>query len=110
MDRPTMFLKDSANMSRRDWTSLCCGRSQSLQPGQSKSSWLAARSRRTTSVRADAWALALALVVAASVAIGGCTKAPQAPKSPPRIYASAEEVGLDLRRHTFVFGHANQIA
>ena len=59
---------------------------------------------------ARATALALALVVAASVAIGGCTKTPPAPKTPPRIYASAEEVELDFRNHTFVLGDDNQTA
>ena len=61
-------------------------------------------------MRADASALALALVAVASVAIGGCTKTPPAPKTPPRIYASAEEVELEFRSHTFVLGDDNQIA
>ena len=64
--------------------------------------------RADASARAAA-ALALALLVA-SVAIAGCTKTPPAPKTPPRIYASAEEVELDFRSHTFVLGDDNQIA
>jgi hypothetical protein len=54
-------------------------------------------------------AAALALVVA-SVAIAGCTKPAPAHRTPPRIFASAEEVELDFRSHTFVLGDDNQIA
>jgi hypothetical protein len=64
-------------------------------------------------VRADAWAraaIALALALVASAAIAACTKTPPAVRTPARIYASAEEVELDFRSHTFVLGDDNQIA
>jgi len=50
------------------------------------------------------------MALVASVAITACGKPPAAHLAQPRIYASAEEVELDFRSHTFVLGDDNQIA
>ena len=54
--------------------------------------------------------MTLALALVASATIAACNKPPAAHLAQPRIYASAEEVELDFRSHTFVLGDDNQIA
>src|SRR5271170_3176067 len=54
--------------------------------------------------------LAISLALMASVALAGCAKPAPALHAPPRIFASAEEVELDFRSHTFVLGDNNEIA
>jgi hypothetical protein len=80
--------------------------------GRSKSNWWAAKSPRITTLPApDNWArtagaLAFAVVVGT---LAGCAK-PQPVVAAPRIYASAEDVELNFRSHTFVLGDNDQIA
>jgi hypothetical protein len=54
--------------------------------------------------------MAISLALFASAAIAGCAKPAPALHVPPRIFASAEEVEIDFRSHTFVLGDDDKIA
>jgi hypothetical protein len=81
--------------------------------GRSKSNWSAAKLHRTTPppdrfARA-AIALAFAGTIFAAILVG-CGGSTTPPHAPPSIYASAEDVELNFRDHTFVLGDDNSIA
>ena len=77
--------------------------------GRSKSNWSAGKLRRTT-LLPDRFARTAAAFAFLTTILWGCGNPSTPPAAPPSIYASAEDVELNFRGHTFVLGDDNEIA